>query len=401
MNIQQLLSQNAKNLKPSVVRALLGLVQQGDIISFAGGMPDPEIFPKELFAQLSDKVIREQGQLVLQYGMTIGWQPLREQIVAQMAEKGITCSLENVIITAGSQQGLDLAARALLDPGDLVVVEEPTFLAALLTFRNYGARFLCLPAREDGLDPEELDALLTSHKGPRPKFLYTVPSFQNPAGSTMPNDARRRLVEVCRKHDLVILEDDPYGELNYSAGPLSKLKNFDSDGRVVYLGSFSKIGSPGMRLGWAVADPALVAKMTMAKETVDVSASVLAQAIAAEFFKGGHMPGQVRRYVEVYSKRRDVMMEVVQKEFPKGTKVNRPKGGFFLWPQLPEAIDAVALFPKAVEAKVAYVIGPPFFATEGKGKNCLRMAFCSVPEDKIRQGVAVLGQVFNQALDKA
>jgi 2-aminoadipate transaminase len=401
MNIEQLLSQNAKNLKPSVIRGLLGLVQQGDIISFAGGMPDPEVFPRELFAELAEKVIREQGKLALQYGLTIGWQPLREQIVAQMAAKGVACGLESVLITAGSQQGLDLAARALLDPGDLVVVEEPTFLAALLTFRNYGARFLCVPARADGLDPEELDALLKGRKGPKPKFLYTVPSFQNPAGSTMPNAARKRLVEVCRAHDLLILEDDPYGELNYSAGPLSTLKSFDTDGRVIYLGSFSKIGSPGMRLGWAVADPALIGKMTMAKETVDVSASVLPQAIAAEFFKGGHMPGQARRYVEVYSKRLDVMMEAIGREFPQGTLLSRPKGGFFLWPQLPGGLDTVALFPKAVEAKVAYVIGTPFFAEEGKGLNCLRMAFCSVPEGKIREGVARLGLVFREALVKA
>ena len=401
MNIEQLLSQNAKNLKPSVIRGLQGLVQQGDIISFAGGMPDPEIFPRQLFAELSDKVIREQGQLALQYGLTIGWQPLREQIVAQMAGKNVACKLENVIITAGSQQGLDLAARALLDPGDFVVVEEPAFLAALLTFRNYGARFISVPVGGDGLDPDELDARLSRHQGPRPKFLYTVPSFHNPAGSTMPNDARRRLVEVCRRHDLVILEDDPYGELNYSAGPLSTLKSFDTDGRVIYLGSFSKIGSPGMRLGWAVADPALIGKMTMAKETVDVSASVLAQAIAAEFYKGGHMPAQARRYVEVYSKRRDVMVEAVRAEFPQGTQLSTPKGGFFLWPQLPGGLDTVALFPKAVEAKVAYVIGPPFFAEEGKGQNCLRMAFCSVPEDKIREGVARLGKVFREALVKA
>jgi len=280
-------------------------------------------------------------------------------------------------------------------------VEEPTFLAALLTFRNYGARFLSVPVRADGLDPDELDALLKGHQGPKPKFLYTVPSFQNPAGSTMPNAARQRLVEVCRRHDLMILEDDPYSELNYSAGPLSTLKSFDTGGRVVYLGSFSKIGSPGMRLGWAVADPALIGKMTMAKETVDVSASVLPQAIAAEFFKGGHMPAQARRYVEVYSKRLDVMMEAIALEFPQGTLLSKPKGGFFLWPQLPGSLDTVALFPKAVEAKVAYVIGTPFFAEEGKGLNCLRMAFCSVPEPKIREGVARLGKVFREALAKA
>jgi 2-aminoadipate transaminase len=396
MNFETLLSQNSRNLQPSVIRGILKLVQQGDVISFAGGTPDAALFDRDLIARLSDKVVKEQGTLALQYGETIGWKPLREQVVAYLSSKGIACSLENVVITAGSQQGLDLASHALINPGDGVVVEEPTFLAALLTFRKYGARFLSVPVGEEGLSPAALDEALARHAGPKPKFLYTIPTFQNPAGSTMPLAARQALLEVCKKHDLVVLEDDPYGELNYTQEVFPPLKSMDSDGRVIHLGSFSKIGMPGMRLGWACADAALVARMVMAKETIDVSAAVLTQAIAAEFFKGGHMEKQVATYRRVYAQRRDVMLEEVQRHFPNNTLVNKPKGGFFLWVKAP-GVNTFDLFPKAVERKVAYVVGGPFFAAEGKGLDCMRLAFCAAPDEKIREGIKNLGALLKEA----
>jgi 2-aminoadipate transaminase len=252
---------------------------------------------------------------------------------------------------------------------------------------------------EQGMDPAEVDRALSSAY-PKPKLLYTIPTFQNPAGSTMPEIQRAQLIEIARNHDLLILEDNPYGELNFTGKPIKSLKAFDKDGRVVYLGSFSKIASPGMRLGWVCADPALIARMTMAKETADVCTDVLSQVIATEFFRSGHLKDHLSKLIGTYRVRRDAMLSAIQEHFPKEIRCNHPLGGFFVWAELPEGLNAVTLFEKAIAAKVAYVVGTAFYTREGQGLNTLRLTYCTAHEDKIREGIQRLGKVFKEALKK-
>ena len=397
MDYSRFYSQSSNRAKPSVIRALLKLVQQSDIISFAGGTPDAELFPKDLLAEIASKIIREQGKLALQYGETIGFKPLREQVALYLAAQGIDCTVDNILITTGSQQGLYLSGLTLMNPGETVIVEEPSYLGGLLCFRNFQAEFLPIHIGEDGLDPAEVDRVLTS-ASPKPKILYTIPTFQNPAGSTMPEAQRAQLLEIARKHDILIVEDNPYGELNFTGKPIKSLKSFDKDGRVIYLGSFSKIASPGMRLGWVCADPDLIARMTMAKETVDVCTDVLSQAIAAEFFKGGYLKDQLEKIIHTYQGRRDTMLSEIQTHFPKEIRCNHPLGGFFVWGELPKVLNTVTLFEKAVAAKVAYVVGTAFYTKENQGLNTLRLTYCAVSEDKIREGIARLGGVFQNAI---
>jgi 2-aminoadipate transaminase len=397
MDYSRFISQVSNQMKPSVIRALLKLVQQSDIISFAGGTPDAELFPRDLLADIASKVIRDQGRLALQYGETIGFKPFREQVAHYLVSQGIDCTYENILITTGSQQGLYLAGLTLMNPGDTVVVEEPSYLGGLLAFRNFSANYLPVHCGEQGMDPADIDRAL-SGAYPKPKLLYTIPTFQNPAGSTMPEIQRAQLIEIARNHDLLIIEDNPYGELNFTGKPIKSLKAFDKDGRVVYLGSFSKIASPGMRLGWVCADPALIARMTMAKETADVCTDVLSQVIATEFFRSGHLKDHLSKLIGTYRVRRDAMLSAIQEHFPKEIRCNHPLGGFFVWAELPEGLNAVTLFEKAIAAKVAYVVGTAFYTREGQGLNTLRLTYCTAHEDKIREGIQRLGKVFKEAL---
>jgi len=397
MDFSKTFSAASDRMKPSIIRALLKLVQQSDIISFAGGTPDAELFPRDLLADIASRVIREQGKLSLQYGETIGWKPLREAVADYLKAQGIDCTVDNILITTGSQQGLYLSGLTLLNPGDGVVVEKPSYLGGLLSFQNFSAEFLPVNCGADGLDPHEVDRTITK-AARKPKVIYTIPTFQNPGGSTMPEAQREKLVEVARKHDLLILEDNPYGELNFTGKAIKPIKSFDRDGRVIYLGSFSKIASPGMRLGWVCADPALISRMTMAKETADVCTDVLSQSIAAEFLKGGHLHAHLQKLIGTYQKRRDVMLSAIEEHFPKEIWYNRPLGGFFVWAGLPEGYNTVELFEKAVAAKVAYVVGTAFFTGENRGLNTMRLAFCAVDEAKIKEGIKRLGDVFKQAI---
>jgi 2-aminoadipate transaminase len=399
MDFSQSFSQASNRTKPSVIRALLKLVQQSDIISFAGGTPDAELFPRDLLADIASRVIREQGKLSLQYGETVGWRPLRDAVADYLSAQGIACTQENILITTGSQQGLYLSGLTLLNPGDGVVVEEPSYLGGLLSFRNFLAEFLPVTCGPEGVNPDEVDQRIT--QAPRkPKLIYTIPTFQNPGGSTMPEKERAKLVEVARRHDLLVIEDNPYGELNFTGKTIKPLKSFDSDGRVIYLGSFSKIASPGMRLGWVCADPMLVARMATAKETVDVCTDVLSQSIAAEFLKGGHLHTHLQKLIGTYQRRRDTMLAAIQEHFPKEVWYNKPLGGFFVWAGLPEGFNTVELFEQAVAAKVAYVVGTAFYTGEHKGLNTLRLTYCAVDEAKIKEGIKRLGGVFQEALSQ-
>ncbi|MES2201759.1 MAG: PLP-dependent aminotransferase family protein [candidate division FCPU426 bacterium] len=386
-------SRFASGMKPSIIRALLKMVQRPDVISFAGGIPDAGLFPLPLFAELSRKAILEQGRSSLQYGETAGWTPLRVQLGALLAAKGIQADPSQILITNGSQQGIDLLGRILLDPGDLVGVENPAYLGALIAFNNFGARILPLPMDASGLIPEALEDAI--RQGRKPKLLYLTPSFQNPSGRLLTLERRRRVVELAVTHGILIIEDDPYGDINFG-GPITPLKALDATGRhVVYLGSFSKIGSPGMRLGWAAGPQDLIMKMTTAKESGDVCTNVLSQAIGAEFLAGGHLSGHLKNLVQVYRGRAAAMAAALRAE--GSLSFEEPLGGFFIWASLPKGLKSMDLFERAMAAGVAYVPGGSFFSQEGEGDSTLRLTFCTADEDKIREGVKRLSAVIQGA----
>lgn len=388
LNFDAYYSRLGRDMKPSIIRALLKLVQSPDIISFAGGTPDASLFPLDLFAELSRKAILEQGRLSLQYGLTQGWLPLREELSKLLASKGISASPEEILITNGSQQGIDLVNRVFLDEGDLVGVEDPSYLGALISFKNFGARTLPLEMDADGVLPEALEAALAA--GKKPKLIYLIPSFQNPTGRLLSEARRRRMVELAAAHDILIIEDDPYGDINFGS-PYKAIKSFDSKGNVLHLGSFSKVGSPGMRLGWAVGPKELIASMAMAKESADVCTNVLSQAMAADFLKGGHLDPHLKKLNAVYSARASTMVKALREE--TDIKFEEPKGGFFIWGRLPGNLDSTEIFQASLDQGIAYVPGTAFFAEEGRGREYLRLTFCAVDEEKIKEGARRLGAV--------
>jgi 2-aminoadipate transaminase len=390
MNLEALYSRMAREAKPSIIRALLKLVQNSEIISFAGGTPDADLFPLEAIAEISRKVILEEGRLSLQYGETQGWKPLREALAVYLEAKGIKAGADEILITNGSQQGIDLLARVLLDPGDGVALENPAYLGALIAFKNFGAEIIPLDMDADGLKPEALEEAVRS--GKKPKLLYLTPSFQNPSGRLLTEERRKRVAALCAGHGILIAEDDPYGEINFGA-PFKPLKAFDPAGCTAYFGSFSKIGSPGMRLGWVAAPKDLIAKMVLVKETSDVCTNVLSQAIAAEFIKSGMLGPHIKKLIGTYRGRALTLLESLRKEMGQAIELEEPKGGFFLWGKLKGGQDAEALFQSAIDQGVAYVPGSAFYPRPGEGKDTLRLTFCAVGEEKIREGVKRLARV--------
>jgi 2-aminoadipate transaminase len=402
MEFESLYSSTARRLQPSIIRALLKLVQDPAVISLAGGTPDSNLFDLDLYARLAEQAARGQGRLSLQYGETAGWKPLREQVAAYLAGRGVAVSPDQVLITTGSQQGIDLLGRIFLDEGDCVALEEPGYLGAITIFKGMGAAMLALPLNDaEGLDPAAVDAALKAWTGPKPKLLYLTPTFQNPSGACLGPARRQALTELAARHNLLIVEDDPYGEISFDGPPPKPLLGYDQGGHTIFLGSFSKMSVPGLRVGFAVGPAELIQKLTVAKESADVCSSVLAQAVAAEFLKGGHLRATLPTLRSAYHARRDVLFEALQGELPRGSAMVKPAGGFFIWARLPEGFDTLASFQAAIDAKVAYVPGSVFYTRQGQGLNTLRFSFCAVEEAKLREGAKRLGQVLRNSLAAA
>lgn len=376
----------------SAIRQILSLMADPEIISFAGGNPSPESFPVEYLAGLASDILKNHGKTVLQYGGTIGMPSLIEAVVERLKRTGIQAKKEEVIITSGSSQGIDLAAKVFLNPGDRVLVESPTFLGALQTFLVYQADLKSVEADEKGLVPEDLENKIKIYK---PKFLYTIPTFQNPTGITMALDRRKQVLEICEKHSVVILEDDPYRDLRYTGKPLPPIKSFDKTGNVIYLLSFSKIISPGIRVGAAVADEKIIQKFNICKQGADVHTANLTQAISEAYCKSGELEEHIARINAMYKKQMDTMLSLLDRLFPDGVKHTVPEGGLFIWVELPEGIDTLDVFKKAVERKVAFVPGTHFYC-EGGHKNTLRLNFSMATIPQIEEGMARLAQVVRE-----
>ena len=388
-------------MRSSVIRELLKLSTKPDVISFAGGLPGADLFPLEQFREASERVIREQGARALQYSTTEGERPLREMIARHTARYGIGVSADNVLITSGSQQALDLIGRVFLNPGDHVLVERPTYLGALQAWSAYQAEYLTVGIDHDGMRIEELAAALRGG----PKFIYALPNFQNPSGVTLSLDRRRLLIQTADQHGVPILEDDPYGQLRYDGEHQPALVTLDAEyrgfsrtgysGNVLYLSTFSKTLAPGLRLGWIIGPVDVVQKLVQAKQGADLHTSPLLQLMAYEVARSGFLDRHVRHLRVVYSSRRDAMLSAMTAFFPPSVTWTRPAGGLFIWAILPARLDAADVLRAALAQNVAFVPGGPFFA-DGSGLNTLRLNFTSSSVDVITEGIARLGQVLTR-----
>ena len=379
-------------LTGSAIREILAMAGKPGMISFAGGLPAKETFPTEDVAEITARLMAEQGGAVLQYGATVGWPALLESIAQRLNGKGIAAEPSDIITLTGSCQGIELMAKIFLNPGDVVLVENPTFLGALQTFRTYKGVPVGVEMDENGVILEDLEEKIrTCH----PKLIYLIPTFQNPTGRTMPEERRAKVAELARKYDVIVIEDDPYGELRYAGAAPKALKCFDTDGHVVLLNSFSKIISPGLRVGYAMTTKEILAKMNIAKQGMDTHTSNLSQAVVDAYLRSGKLPGHIEECCGNYAGRMEDMLCAMAKYLPEGTSWTHPEGGLFIWATLPQGTDARAAFAKAVERDVAFVPGEHFFA-DLSGKNTLRLNFSASTPEEIDHGMRVLGEVFSQ-----
>ena len=376
----------------SAIREILKVTERPDVISFAGGLPAPEVFPVEALARAHAEVFAEEGAQACQYSTTEGWWPLREWIAGRMRRRGVAgAEPARVLVTSGSQQGIDLVGKIFLEPGDPVIVENPCYLAALQVFRGYEAEVVAVEGDEEGLHVEGVERAIEGLRRP-PKFIYVVSQFHNPKGTTLSAARRRRLVEVARRHQVPIVEDDPYGELRYSGEPVPPLAASDDEGLVIYLSTFSKTLSPGMRVGWAHASEEVFAALVRAKQAADLHTNTIQQRAAARLLASFDFDAHVELIKTVYGERRDVMLAALAEHFPAEARWTRPDGGLFLWVELPAAVSAEELFEEAINARVAFVPGAPFFAAAPR-RNFMRLNFSNSRPEAIEEGVRRLGSL--------
>jgi len=400
MNWDSRLSKIGKDLKPSAIRELLALAKKPGVISFAGGLPDPRIFPGDKFVEIGH-LVKDYANTALQYGKTEGLDELVDFVVGWCNKRyGFSISHDNVVIVSGSQQAMDVIGKVFIDYGDYVYVEAPTYVGTLVAFRNCGARFVGIPMDEDGMIIDLLEEDIkkrVKENLPLPKFVYVIPNFQNPSGRVLSLDRRKKLYEIAEKYDLVIVEDDAYGEIYYDEKPPALIKSMDVSNRVIYCGSFSKILAPGMRVGWIVGDKNIIRKFVMAKQGMDLSTSTFAQFFIVEFCKRGWLEPQIELIRKHYSGKRDVMESAIREYLPPGTKYSRPGGGFFYWVQV-EGVDTTELFKIAVEKyNVAYVVGSAFYPY-GERNDEMRINFTYPSEEEIKEGIRRLGAAIKESL---
>ena len=378
-------------LKASAIRELLALTAKPEIISFAGGLPAPELFPVEQMAKAAQAVMEENGQAALQYSSTEGYLPLRQQIVERMAAKNnIHTTVDNIILTSGSQQGLDFSGRIFLDKDDVVLIESPSYLGALNAFKANEPRFIEVPTDEGGMIMEELEKIL--EKEDKVKMIYVIPDFQNPSSRTWSLERRQKFMEIINKYEIPVVEDNPYGELRFEGEAQPALKSLDTKGLVVFLGTFSKILAPGYRLGWICAEGEILEKYNFIAQAASLQASTIGQMETSKFIEMYDLDEHVAKIVDVYGKRRDLMYNTMLEEFPEEVKFAKPTGGLFLWVELPEYMNAAELATECLKENVAYVPGEGFYP-DGKVKNTFRMNYSCMPEDKIVEGIKRLAKV--------
>jgi DNA-binding transcriptional MocR family regulator len=371
------------------VRALFAVASRPDVVSLAGGMPFVQALPTEHVLEVVEAVLSERADVALQYGAGQGSPLLRERLAMLMAEEGTLADPEDLVVTTGAQQALDLVGKILIDPGDTIVVEAPAYVGALSAFSAYEPRFLQIDLDDEGMVVSQLEEALL--RGERPKFVYTVPNFHNPAGVTMSRSRRSQLVALCREARVPIVEDNPYGMLRFEGDPEPTLRSLDPH-NVIYLGTVSKVFSPGVRVGWAVAEPGVLQRLVLAKEAADLCGSQFTMLVTERYFDGELWRRNLARLVDTYRSRRDVMLAALAEHFPADARWTRPSGGFYVWATVPEYFDTPALLAAAVERKVAYVPGTAFYP-DGRGRQQMRLSFCYPTEERIEEGVRRLGEL--------
>jgi 2-aminoadipate transaminase len=395
-----LFAERTRVMRSSAMRDLMAVTARPEVISLAGGLPDTSTFPPQTFAAQMTRIAQESAAEALQYGPTEGFKETVDCIAQVMAAEGMLPDPEDVIVTTGGQQAIDLACKTLVDPGDAVICEAPTYPGAVPVFCSYQADTIQIECDDDGMRIEELEAALErlDGEGRRPKFVYSVPSFQNPAGVTMSLERRQRLVELARRRELLLVEDNPYGLLRFGGDPLPPLYQLDGGDFVIYIGTFSKILSPGIRLGWMVAPPPVMEKVVLGKQAADLCTSTLTQHFVREYFAAGRWREYVDSLVEIYRTRRDVMVEALRRHFPPQASWTEPEGGIFIWATLPDYIDTEDLLAKALREDVAFVPGRAAYV-DGRGRNSMRLNFSGSGEDEIREGIRRIGKVIAEQVE--
>lgn len=382
-------ARRAAGMSASEVRALFAVAARPDVVSLAGGMPYVQALPTEHVLKVVEAVLIERADVALQYGAGQGSPQLRERLAMLMSEEGTTADPEDLVVTTGAQQALDLVGKILIDPGDTIVVEAPAYVGALSAFSAYEPRFLQVDLDDDGMIVDQLEEALL--RGERPTFVYTVPNFHNPAGVTMSRRRREQLVALCREAHLPIVEDNPYGLLRFEGDREPTLRSLDPH-NVIYVGTVSKVFSPGVRVGWAVAEPGVLQRLVLAKEAADLCGSQFNMLVTERYFDGELWRRTLERLVGTYRSRRDVMLAALAERFPADARWTTPAGGFYVWVTLPDYFDTANLLAAAVERKVAYVPGTAFYP-DGRGRQQMRLSFCYPTEDRIEEGVRRLGEL--------
>ena len=399
-NLTQRFAHRAAHMKPSEIRSLFAVASRPEIVSLAGGMPNLSALPMEMMASVVEKLIKDNGAEALQYGSGQGHPRLREQICDMMALEGIRAHPDDVIVTTGSQQALDLISRIFIDPNDVVLVEAPSYVGALGTFRQYEAQVVHVAMDEDGLIPGALrEAIATTRAtGRKIKFLYLIPNYQNPAGVLLPADRRTEILEICREEKIFVVEDNPYGLLGFDKPSPNAMRAEDSE-NVIYLGSFSKTIAPGFRVGWALVPQSLKEKLVIASESSILCPSNFTQLAISSYLADQPWRDQIASFAKLYKVRRDAALEALENYFPKSATWTKPAGGFYIWVTLPPEIDTNALVPKAIVAKVAYVPGTAFYA-DGFGSWSMRLSYCHPTPERIKEGIKALGGVIQNEMDQ-
>jgi 2-aminoadipate transaminase len=389
-------SKRMSRIKPSAIRSVQKrIAARPGVISFAAGLPDPDLFPLKDLETATSHMIETKGKQAFQYGLTKGYGPLLEKIVKRMAVKEhVQVTTDNIIMTTGAQQGLALAAMMFLDEGDVVAAENPSYLGGINACRPYGVSFAGVDTDEEGIDTDELDTLLAANH--KIKMIYVIPNFQNPTGKAWSLARRKAFIDVINKYDVIVVEDNPYGEIRFTDKPLPCLKSMDTQGKVVYLGSFSKILAPGLRLAWMCAAPEITKQAELIKEGWDLQCNQFVQIQADQYMEEYDLEEHIREIQALYKKKCELMLAEMDKHFPKGVTFTRPEGGMFIWVVLPETIDADAFLDTALDAGVAYIPGEFFYANGGP-KNTIRMNFTTVSENTIRKGIKILGDILKKA----
>ncbi|MGC8609046.1 MAG: PLP-dependent aminotransferase family protein [Thermoplasmata archaeon] len=388
-------------MKPSEIRSLLKYTSNPELISFGGGMPNPESFPIGELKEILDDIMDKSGKYALQYGSTEGLDALRDELSKYLKKtENIDAKREEIIITTGSQQALYAMGKIFVNPGDTIITEGPTYVGAISAFNANMANMIPIDMDDNGMMIDKLEEKLAEldKNGVKPKFIYVIPTFQNPAGVTMNLERRKRLLEISEKYDIPIIEDNPYGQLRYNGEPVPSIKSMDKNGNVIYLGTFSKVMSPGLRMGYIVASPEVVGKVNLVKQALDLASDSLSEYIALEYLKRGSIYRQIPKTVILYRRKRDVMLNALKEYFPEGTKWTHPNGGMFLWVTVDERINTTKMLEKALNAKVAYVSGGAFYPHAEK-KNSMRLNFTYSDDDKIVEGIKRLAYVIDEEME--